>query len=384
MAEFLKATGLRIDAARYYIAMGLFVPSKRNGKFVFSLGDVRDAQNLLTLLHLGATLQEAKPVLFAARVTGEPIEENDTFRALLPELIARAKGQKDHDQKREAELSAFLAPRLSQSTLRGFPLSAILSLCPEGSLSSERVVHNEVLTGAVELPGQSLPIRYGILCDGTSPRLKEDKTTLSTVQDFGDYLQSMPKESVSQVDAFFVALEKEIAALSGSNLLIDNADGSDSLGGLLSRYPGKQIVLWGGEDITRPKHVLDESMSRPIAYLCSTKSMTPFLSESFDGAVDFFSSDIHTAHKGEDFLPELARLLKPKGQLVLCKIIAPGGPLASEADFLNAYASLFTFQKVYESTPFVRSAWDFNFFPYAAEAKISLAIYLGQRRLTPR
>jgi hypothetical protein len=83
MAEFLKATGLRIDAARYYIALGLLAPSKHNGKFVFSPSDVRDANDLQTLLHLGASLQESKPILFEARVSGEPFFKKRDFPGFI-------------------------------------------------------------------------------------------------------------------------------------------------------------------------------------------------------------------------------------------------------------------------------------------------------------
>lgn len=384
MAEFLKATGLRIDAARYYIALGLLAPSKHNGKFVFSPSDVRDANDLQTLLHLGASLQESKPILFEARVSGEPFFKSETFQALLPQLQTRAKSQKDHEQKREEDLASYAALVPTEPVLRGFPLSALFSLFEKGNLSADSLLHNEVLTGNLEVGGRRLPITSGILCDGATPRFKEKIESLTSEQNFGAYLQSMPKESVDQVNAFFVALQKEIAASGGPNLIFDHAEGSDSIGGLLSRYPGQEIVLWGDSDIMRAKHALADLSARPIVYLCSKNNRTPFQSGCFSEAVDFFSDDIHAAKQGPELLPELARLLKPNGSLILCKIIAPGGPLPSEEDLFASTRELFALKKVYQSEPFLRSAWDFSFFPYAPEAKISLVIYRGQPRLAPR
>ena len=383
--EFLKATTLSTDALRYYIAIGLLTPVKKNGKFVFSSSDVRDAKDLLTLLKLGASLSEIKPILFVGRVSGLPLKDNETFHALLPALIERSKTQIRLEQEQERDLEALAVKNpLVSPQQRGFPLEAISSFFFGANLSAEQLVHNEVISGSLEVGGHLLPIRYGILCDEASPALKDKEAENHSDENFGKYLQSMPSKSVDQVNAYFVALNNLLSSLPAASLIFDNADGSDSLGGTLMAYPGEQVLLWGNENISRQKKILDETLPRKIANLCSAKATTPFREGCFDLAVDFFSVDIHRAGKGPELFPELERLVKNSGRIIVCKIIAPGGPLFSEEEFYRAYQSVFTLKKVYQTAPFIRSPWDFNFFDYAAEAKISLALYVGERGVSQR
>lgn len=383
--EFLKETTLSIDALRYYIAIGLLTPEKKNGKFVFSSADVRDAKDLLTLLKWGASLSEIKPILFVGRVAGEPLAENETFRALVPTLISRAKAQARLEQEQARALEALASKNsLTSPQERGFPLEAIPAFFSGANLTTEQVIHNEVFTGSLEVNGRSLPIRHGILCEGILPRAKNEDCQYVGEGNYGKYLQSMPNESVDQVNAFFVALRTLLSSTPTNSLIIDNADGSDALPGALSEYPGQEVLLWGNEDIARQKRNLDGALSRKITYYCSAGNSTPFREGCFDLAVDFFSADLHQAGKGPELLLEMRRLLKNSGRIILCKIIAPGGPLLSEEDFCRSCQNLFALKKVYQSAPFIRSPWDFNFFSYAAEAKISLALYVGERGVGQR
>ena len=137
IGEFSSKLEITQDTIRHYMDLGLLIPQKNGGQFVFSRDDMDDMKRIIELKRLDFSLTEILKTLTYKRMMGTDSEE---YKSLYLSLLEEKKNKVETEVQKYLELRAKLKSDIDymkrnekkEAGRIGFPMSAVpLLSCPQ-------------------------------------------------------------------------------------------------------------------------------------------------------------------------------------------------------------------------------------------------------------
>lgn len=174
IGEFARKNEVSIETVRYYMELGLIVPLKKGGHYVFEQNCQKYMTAVMLYKSMGFTLQEIKKIFhFTALSRLHSNSERAYYKAFFSSNLERINTEIDRlvsaRQLVEDALESFDVEDASKKSVIGLPLKMLeLLVCPKCrgglKLGSGVVEENKVVSGSLKCAcGSTYEIKEGIL-----------------------------------------------------------------------------------------------------------------------------------------------------------------------------------------------------------------------------
>ena len=313
IGKFTVQNNITIDAARYYIELGLLTPEKNGGQYDFDERCKSDLEKIINLKDLGFTLNEIKSILIFRRLGKlTTYQENDYYRDFFCnkkiELSSKIKELNRFREKLEDKIEELSKIECIDNFKIGIDIEALklfscLNCGKELVLSDGIITNNQVMEGNLKCTcGEKYKIEDGILVVGS--------VQAGTNLDIIEYVNSTDSEYLDNVYSGLEYMNKKIQFEELSNkIILEIGSGTGFfLRNIYNDLPDNSIYIAVDHDLNRHKFLksmLQKSdHKKKIIFLCCDFLKMPIKANSVDVLVDFTGTSNYS-FEHEEFLLDL-------------------------------------------------------------------------------
>lgn len=331
IGKFAALHGVTQDTIRHYQEIGLLVPEKTNGRYVFTEADSRDLNKILQLKEMEFTLSEVKKVLVFQRLGGMGTSPyRNLMVSVLEEKVDRASARiaKYTEMKSEMlkEVEALRTVECLRRPVIGVPLSALaLLVCPNCQeslpIQGGNIENHMLMNATVRCScGYELMIENGLIIDPRAIREKQLHGRPMPTKE--EYLESCSYQFVNFLYRRMNAIINSLKDHSGEIRTVLELD--RCVGFFLMQYlhalPSDVTYILVDYDLGRLRALKAElecsATHTNFLFLCCDYSELPIAQESLDCIVDHGMSRAYFEESGESLVSKYVPLLQEKGFVV--------------------------------------------------------------------
>jgi DNA-binding transcriptional MerR regulator/ubiquinone/menaquinone biosynthesis C-methylase UbiE len=335
IGKFAAENQLSVDTIRHYIDLGLIVPEKKGGQYVFDMRCQDDLSFVLELKGMGFSLQEIKTVLLYRNIGHlEDYEENAYYQSIFIEKHQKLENEiavlTEMKTKLGEKLEELAAKPSLESIASGLDIKVLDLLkclkCGGGlSLEDARIQWNQIIEGSLTCGcGERYTIDSGILIVGKPHESISDHLFAENV---GKYIQATDSGYLDNLHKGLQQGSRKIAELDlHQKVLLELGTGA----GYLLRSIFQQLpedCLYIAVDYNLKKHQFLKSllertgMKRNVLFICADFMQIPLRENIVDLLLDIAGTSNYSFEHEEFLLGEVNSLLKPSGHLLASFIV---------------------------------------------------------------
>lgn len=313
IGKFTMQNNITIDAARFYIELGLIIPEKKGEQYDFDERCNSDLDEIINLKDIGFTLNEIKSI-FVLRRLGmlTTYEENEYYRDFFYskkiELSSKIKELSRYSENLEKKIEEFSKIECKDNFKIGIDIEALklfscLKCEKELMLSDGIIVNNQVMKGNLKCTcGEDYKIEDGILLVGNV----QSESNLDIIE----YVNSTDPEYIDNINSGIEYINKKMQFEELSNkIILELGSGTGFfLRNIYTDLPDDSIYIAVDYDLNRHKYLksmLQKSKyPKKIIFLCCDFLKMPLKDNIVDMLIDFTGTSNYS-FKHEEFLLNL-------------------------------------------------------------------------------
>ncbi|MFJ8118907.1 methyltransferase domain-containing protein [Bacillus mycoides] len=325
IGKFGEKNNLSIDAIRHYMDLGLIIPEKKGGHYLFDEYCQKDVELILEYKWLGFSLNEIKELFLYKSLAKSINYEKDTFYQSLFKLKYEKveheiKNLKERRDKLKAALNDLsIATQISNSIL-GIDLRVLNFLtcfkCSGNLILQDGIINsNQITEGKLTCNcGEEYVINSGILTAGKSFETSDRASFEDPISNYIHETDSSYLENIHRVGEWAKKKLKQLDL--NDKVILDIGSGLGFfLRNIYEELPEDCLYIAVDRDLNKLlflKDVIERRNSkRNILFICADFLSIPIQNHSVDIVIDQSGTSNYSFEHENFLLHELNSLLKP-------------------------------------------------------------------------
>lgn len=352
IGAFCQHNNTSVDAIRHYMELGLLVPEKSGGHYVFDDTCQREYDLVMEFKGMGFALSEILNLFHFMRLgVLTPYEKASIYQSFFKNRSKQIETQIEALQKKKLEVDGQIGRFIEADSqvvttnedmpYKGIPLKDLaLFTCPSCDgileLREGKVQNNGIVDGILECAcGRSLVIEDGILIS----LRKDAENGISSIEDLADYIKATAPEYLSKLNESLAWTRRRVSGMDiEGKTILELGTGAGFFLRNISDLLNGSVYLAVDRDRKRlefVKALLDRTcLKGTVIFVCADFRELPIAKGVVDIVVDM-SGTSNFAFESEAFLPGIIdKHVRPDAELlgayITFDVFAMDSPISSE------------------------------------------------------
>ncbi|KZE04690.1 hypothetical protein B4117_3791 [Bacillus mycoides] len=325
IGKFGEKNNLSIDAIRHYMDLGLIIPEKKGGHYLFDEYCQKDVELILEYKWLGFSLNEIKELFLYKSLAKSINYEKDTFYHSLFKLKYEKveheiKNLKERRDKLKAALNDLSITTQISNSILGIDLRVLNFLtcfkCSGNLILQDGIINsNQITEGKLTCNfGEEYVINSGILTAGKSFETSDRASFEDPISNYIHETDSSYLENIHRVGEWAKKKLKQLDL--NDKVILDIGSGLGFfLRNIYEELPEDCLYIAVDRDLNKLlflKDVIERRNSkRNILFICADFLSIPIQNHSVDIVIDQSGTSNYSFEHENFLLHELNSLLKP-------------------------------------------------------------------------